>query len=58
MGICLRRVDKTKYKVLATPRFLLSRKVCQLSESVAFGQKLRYLKEQNRPKMGSHENEF
>ena len=30
----------------------------QLSESVAFGQKLRHFTDQNRPKGGTHENEF
>ena len=30
----------------------------ELSESVAFDQKLRYFFDQNRPKGGTHENEF
>ena len=53
MRIWFRKVDKTSYRFLLTSR-------CddELSESVAFGQKLRYFIDQNGPKRGPHENEF
>ena len=57
MRIWFRRVDKTQYRLLDTLRGLLSREKCdELSETVAFGQKLRYFTDQNGPKGGPHEN--
>ena len=61
INIYLRRVGKT-YRFLVTSGCLLSKKYDELSESVAFGQKLRYFTDQNGPRggegRGPHENEF
>ena len=59
MGIWLLRVDETWYRCLVTSGCVLSRKVgkyAELSESVAFRQKLKYFTDQNVPKRGPHEN--
>ena len=58
MGICLLRVDKTQYGLLVTWGVYFLEKCDELSESVAFGQKLRYFTDQNGPKGEPYENEF
>ena len=52
MGIWLRRVGKTQYGFLVTSGYLVLEKYDELSELVAFDQKLRYFTDQNGPKGG------
>ena len=58
MSIWLRGVDKTNIDVQLTQGVYFLEKCDELSESVAFGQKLRYFMDQNGPKGRRHENEF
>ena len=58
MGIWLRWVDKTIWSFTNLRVFLFLENCDELSEWVAFGQKLRYFTDQKGPKGGPHENEF
>ena len=58
MGIWLQGVEKAQHRFLVTSGCLVSKKNAELSESEAFGQKLRYFTDQFGPKGEPHKNEF
>ena len=58
MGIWLWLLDKTKYRILVTSGFLLSRKVEWVVWIGSFWPKLEYFTDHNRPKEGPRKNDF
>ena len=57
-GIWLRRLDKHYIDFVVPQEVYYLEKSDELSESVAFGQKLSYFTDQDGPKGGAQENEF
>ena len=57
-GIWLRRLDKHYIDFVVPQGVYYLEKSDELSESVAFGQKLSHFTDQDGPKGGAHENEF